>query len=78
MKQYWNVEFSFFSATVMVCSILPREQNLHPGERLTNKFLTDFNEVANEVNRRLHVKEQHVPWMKFLQIPGFVSASGEI
>ena len=50
MKQYWNVEFSFFSATVMVCSILPREQNLHPGERLTIKFLTDFNEVANEVN----------------------------
>ena len=50
MKQYWNVEFLFFSATVMVCSILPREQNLHPSERLTTKFLTDFNEVANEVN----------------------------
>ena len=61
----------------MVCGILPRDQNLHPGESLSRRFLKKFNETATDVNRALGLVDMYVPWVKFLEIPGFMSPYGE-
>ena len=61
----------------MVCGILPRDQNLHPGESLSRRFPKKFNETANDVNRALGLVDMYVPWVKFLEIPGFMSPYGE-
>ena len=71
------MKHSYYRVTVMVCGILPRDQNLHHnGRRLSSDFLMKVNEVAAEVNRCLRRVEQNVPWMKFVDIPGFISSSG--
>ena len=67
-----------FRATVMVCSILPRDQNLHPRESLPRTFLHKFNNTASAVNQSLGRMEMRVPWMKYMEIPGFQSSYGEL
>ena len=62
----------------MVCSILPRGQNHFPGSRLSRSFLENFNLTANEVNEALRKVETMLHWMKFSEIPGFLSASGKL
>ena len=60
----------------MVCGILPRGQNLNHGKGLSRQFLDKFNETAGMVNRALRQVEMHIPWMKYLDIPGFMCNYG--
>ncbi|WAQ94746.1 hypothetical protein MAR_007217 [Mya arenaria] len=65
-----------FLATVVISGVLPRAQSSFKGMRLSQSFLRAFNNTAEEVNRSLQMIENEVPWLKYMEVPGFTTAGG--